>query len=488
MPLNQPVERWSSDDEGYDSDVHDMSYAAYVAQRALPVVGVPIVLGAHDSVGAAPLSCDECEPEECEEPGFPARLLTSGEAPEWKANDKPGKAPYVSNVKGVTWEKRVNKWCVKHPGPDGKWKRLGYYTTHEAACAARRAVVDGQRVPSTLEMVDGQLCVSHCMQPTCKRTRVVVTEFAPDVFKNKKKFAKYSAALATLAHAPTQQALADVEALRRKNCLRCRNTAYKSKREGEHSEDAQCRRLIAELKAHWAANGGCHVCGTTDVDVLSGDHEGRQGKDAHRQALDAAWWAYHGGVAALRAHYLGKGTSVRCLCHFCHFLADSHNLHTGADVTTLEEGSKAKRGRQYKLVKMEHVNREKRRRGACQHPRCCDPRTQRPRVVVASTEHVRGTEHAFHMAHKDEVDKDFTIAKMVNNRQSPKTAMPKLDAEMAKCNLYCANCHHKYDTLPRLKEGQELLDALLARGAPVLDLEAEVARLRSLLAAQGVEA
>ena len=55
------------------------------------------------------------------------------------------------------------------------------------------------------------------------------------------------------------------------------------------------------------------------------------------------------------------------------------------------------------------------------------------------------------------------------NNFSPATAIPKLDKEMLKCNLYCANCHHKYDTLPRLKEGQELLDALLARGAPVCE-------------------
>ena len=475
-----------ADDEGYDSDVHDMSYAAYVAQRALPVVGVPIVLGAHDSVGAEPRSCEECESEE---PKFPARLLKSGEEPEWKPNDKAGKAPYVSNVTGVKWDTHRNKWKVYHLGPDGKRKHVGRYDTHEAACAARRAATDGQRVPSTLDVVDGQLCVSHCMQATCKRTRVPATEFAPDVFTKKKLFAEYSTALATLAEAPTVEALADVEALRVQNCLRCRGVQRKSEHEGEHSEKAKCRRFIHEvLKPHWAAHGGCQVCGTTDVDVLSGDHEGREGKDAYDQHLNPQWWAYEGGgVDALRAHYLGKGTTVRCLCLFCHHLEPSHDLHTGTDPGTLE-GVRAKLHRQYVLDKREHVNSEKRRRGGCQHPRCCDPRTQRPRRVVASTKDVRGTEHAFHMAHKDEVDKDFTIAAIVKTRQSPKTAIPKLDAEMPKCNLYCANCHHKYDTLPRMKEGQELLDALLARGAPVLDLEAEVARLRSLLAAGGVEA
>ena len=463
-----------ADDEGYDSDLHDMSYAAYVAQRALPVVGVPIVLGAHDSVGA--------------EPGFPAHLLKYGQAPAWKPNDKEGKAAYVSNVKGIAWYERRNKWSVYHPGPGGKTKYLGYYTTHIEACAVRRAATDGQIVPSTLDVVDGQLCVSHCMKPTCKRTRVPATKFAPDVFQNKKKFAQYSTALATLAEAPTEQALADVEARRVQSCLRCRGVSCKSQREGEHNEVAKCRRLIAELKAHWAAHGGCHVCGTTDVDVLSGDHEGRQGKDHADQKLDPAWWSNHGGVAALRTHYLGPDTTVRCLCLFCHYLEPSHTLHEGADVATLDEGSKAKLHRQYRLAKQEHVNTEKRRRGACQHPRCCDPATGRPRRVVASTENVRGTEHAFHMAHKDEVDKEFGIARMVVNRQSPATALPKLDAEMAKCHLYCANCHHKYDTLPRLKEGQDLLDALLARGAPLFNLEAEVARLRALLATHGVEA
>ena len=469
-----------ADDEGYDSDVHDMSYAAYVAQRALPVVGVPIVLGAHDSVGAAPRSC--------EEPEFPAHLLKYGQAPEWKPGDPSrGQAPYVSNVKGVAWDKSKNKWQVDHPGPDGRRKYLGIYASFEAACAARAAVIDGQIVPSTLEVVGGQLCASHCMNDVCRRTHVSATEFAPDVFKNKKQFAMYSTALAALAHAPTEKALANVEALRVQKCLRCRGVKRKSRQEGEHCEEAKCRRFIAELKETWAAGKGCEVCGTKDVDVLSGDHEGRQGKDDPNQKLSPFWWACNGGVEAMRAHYLGDGTSVRCLCLFCHHLAPSHALHEGADPDT-REGSDAKWHRQYKLAKRAHVNTEKRHRGACQHPRCCDPATGRPREVVASTDDVRGNEHAFQMAHKNEVDKDFGIAKMVKNTQSPATAIPKLDAEMLKCNLYCANCHHKYDTLPRMKEGQELLDALLARGAPVFNLEAEVVRLRSLLAAHGVEA
>ena len=243
---------------------------------------------------------------------------------------------------------------------------------------------------------------------------------------------------------------------------------HKSRTKGEHNEEAKCRRVIAEIKAHWVKNGGCTVCHTCDMDVLSGDHEGRQGKDDHLQCLDAAWWTMHGGAEALREHYLGPNSTVKCKCLFCHSLEKSHSIHTGADPKDLAEGSNAKLCREYTTKKQAHANKEKKRRGKCEHPMCCDPRTGLPRVVTEKTC------HGFHFAHKDEVDKTFTIGDMVGNTQSPATAIPLMDEEMPKCNLYCANCHHKYDTLPRRKEGQELLDALLARGAPVGALVCEV--------------
>ena len=154
---------------------------------------------------------------------------------------------------------------------------------------------------------------------------------------------------------------------------------------------------------------------------------------------------------------------MRCLCHFCHALEKSHNLHKGTDLDNLIDGSSAKYKRKYILEKRAHVNADKLRRGRCEHPRCCDQRTGQARVVTPEIY------HAFHYAHKNEVEKRFSISKMVANRSCPATCIPKLDKEMRKCLVYCANCHHKYDTLPRLKEGRELLDALLARGAPVCE-------------------
>ena len=386
----------------------------------------------------------------------------TGDVARWWPNDKAGKAPYACNVPGVVWGKRRSKWRVDHiSAVTNKQAGLGCFACFADACAARAAAVDGKVTKGTLEVVDGQLCVSHCGQTSCHRTHIPATEFAPDVFKRKKEFSKYADALALLVDGLTPATRAKIDKGRVGKCLPCRGAAHKTYTEGEHNEEAKCRRVIEEIKAHWAKNGGCQVCHTCDTDVLSGDHEGRQGKDNVRQCLSAAWWAWNGGAEALRDHYLGPHSTVRCLCLFCHWLAPSHSIHKGADPEDLPDGSNAKLQRDYKLDKQEHANEEKKRRGKCEHPLCCDPFTLLPRVVG------EGTYHAFHFAHKDEVEKEFTIGDMVNNHQSPATAIPKLDEEMPKCNLYCANCHHKYDTLPRLKEGQELLDALLARGAPV---------------------
>ena len=339
---------------------------------------------------------------------------------------------------GVSWHKQSSKWRVYHISADtNKQKALGTFAWFADACAARAVAVDGKSTKGTLEVKDGQLCVSHCGHNNCHRTHIPATEFAPSVFMYKKEFSKYADALALLLHGDTPATRVKIDEGRVGWCLHCRGAQHKSQTKGEHNETAKCLRVIAEIKAQWVANGGCKVCGCCDMDVLSGDHEGRQGKDDHLQCLSAFWWTCNGGAEALREHYLGPNSTVRCLCLFCHSLEKSHNIHKGADPDDLAEGSDAKRKREYLLKKQAHANKEKKRRRKCEHPLCCDWRTGQPRVVTEETC------HAFHFAHKDEVDKTFTIAEMVNRGSSPATAIPKLDKEMAKCYVYCANCHHK---------------------------------------------
>ena len=396
-------------------------------------------------------------------PGLRLKPRT-GDVPRWWPVDKPGKAPFACNVEGVNWLKRDKRWEVQHTDPTtNKRKRLGYFTTLEGACGARAAVVDGKATKGDLIVVDGHLCVTACTNNVCRRTNIPATEFAPDVFKFKKNFHKYVNALALLLSGLTEKTRLEIDNQRMSMCMYCRGMARKSATNGEHSEAAKCRRIIAEIKQYWAINGGCNQCGNSDINVLSGDHKNRNGKNQYNQTLDPSWWAYNGGAEALRAHYLGCSSTVQCLCLFCHALEESHSIHEGAGVEDLADGSVAKCTRKYRLAKRKYVNEEKLRRGKCEHPNCCHPHTGRARIVTSETC------HGFHFAHKDDTDKLFTIADVVNNNQSPAIAIPKLDKEMPKCNVYCANCHHKYDTLPRLKEGRELLDALLARGAPVCE-------------------
>ena len=354
---------------------------------------------------------------------------------------------------------------VQHISADtNKQAYLGSFAAFADACAARAAAVDGKATKGTLEVVEGQLCVSHCGHNSCRRTHIPATEFAPDVFSTRRSFPSTPRRWrcwsmgSPLPPAPRLTRGAGAGACPAAASRTSRNT------EGEHNEEAKCRRVIAEIKAHWAAHGGCKVCHTCDTDVLSGDHEGRLGKDDPRQCLDAAWWAMQwrrrGAARTLPRPQQHGEVQVPLLPQP---REEPRHPHGRRPQRTWRRGRTPSSCRDYIIKKQAHANEEKKRRGKCEHPQCCDPRTGLPRVVEEENC------HAFHFAHKDEVDKTFTIAEMVGNGQSPATAIPKMDKEMPKCNLYCANCHHKYDTLPRLKEGQELLDALLARGAPVCE-------------------
>ena len=131
-------------------------------------------------------------------PGLRLKERT-GDVARWWPNDKPGKAAYACNVPGVMWYKRDSKWMVSHiSAATNKWKTLGYFAAFADACVARAAAVDGKATKGTLEVREGQLCVSHCGQATCYRTHIPATEFAPDVFMYKKEFSEYADALALL--------------------------------------------------------------------------------------------------------------------------------------------------------------------------------------------------------------------------------------------------------------------------------------------------
>ena len=390
-------------------------------------------------------------------PGLRLKPRT-GDVPRWWPNDKPGKAPFACNVPGVNWSKTTKTWIVMHTNVNGKYTGTSRQTFLEA-CTVRAAMVDGISESGKLLVLHGELCVSSCGHNCCKSKNISVVNFAPDPFMYKKSFAKFQDALQTLAIQRSASALAVIEKLRRSHCLSCRTNLHSSRMSGANSEYAKCIRMAQHIKTTWSANKGCTICGCCDTDVLQGDHVDRQGKEEIKQALDAAYWAHHGGAQAMIEHYLGDATTVQPICMYCHFLQPSHQFYKSTPIEELTKEMKTRR--KTLLEKRTYVNDYKVSKKICEHPMCRDPLTNVPRVITFANA------HAFQCAHVEDVDKEYTISSLVVNGQTLKTAKPAIDRELPKCKIYCANCHHLYDTIPRRKEGRELLDALLARGAPV---------------------
>ena len=393
-------------------------------------------------------------------PGLRLKPRT-GDVPRWWPVDTPGKAAFACNVPGVQWYVRKNMWAATHTNAAGKRKSLGYRRPFDEICAVRASVPDGQCCKGVLVVVDSKLCVTKCAHSGCLLTNASVAAFAPEPCMYKKEFSEFCEALQHLSVAHDEKYVGIVNRLRRSQCISCRDSNHTTKVDGEYSERAKCYALVPEIKQVWIAKGGCELCRCVDPRLLQGDHKDRTGKDDIGQMLDPQYWAFRGGVEAMRRHYLSTTSTVRPLCMFCHFMQKSHAIFRGASVDTLSPGSNVYRNRKYKTEKQDYVNKHKMSKKTCQHPLCHDPATGLPRVITPANV------HAFQCAHVDEVDKEHAIGQLVHNTQSLKTAKPTIDRELAKCNVYCANCHHLYDTLPRRKEGRELLDALLARGAPV---------------------
>lgn len=396
-------------------------------------------------------------------PGLRLKPRT-GDVPRWWPNDKPGKAAFACNVVGIQWREDKLTWRVRGLGTNGKEKFLGHRSSFADACALRSDFTDGKAGRGDLVVLQGQLCVSKCAHPTCSFVNASVCNYAPDPCKFKKLFAEFDAALRVLATSQSKKALVQIEALRRAICLHCRNVKLKSRTTGENNEEAKCSSMVQEIKKTWADNGGCVECGCRDVRVLQGDHKNRSGKDQHEQMLTPSYWACHGGAQVMRQHFIGQHTTVVPTCMFCHALEKSHDIYNALPIEDFRQGSPAYRQRKYTAEKRDYVNKFKISKGTCEHPLCKDPRTNAARVITE--ENV----HAFHCAHVDDIEKEESICKIVKKRESFSMARLKLDKELAKCKVYCGCCHHIFDTLPRMKEGREMLDALLARGAPVCEV------------------
>ena len=290
----------------------------------------------------------------------------------------------------------------------------------------------------------------------CSSKRLCIEEFAPDTCRrNGRKRPAFFAAVKAYGVAyeardleGAKEARATLDALRPTLCPPCRKTDNKLTGPAK-----ACRDCWIELRQEACArhggctNEGCCEKGPNACQVLEADH--LVPEDKTHALSDYMWWSYNGGTEAMRA----EAAKCQWICRFCHFLEPTGNpAKRCGDPATMPDGKrsgtedetkqyKAKHKAKIRFPKQQYVDAEKLRRGCCL---TCE-RWVTPANVFA-----------FQFDHRDETTKMIGQATFAGERGgvgglvancAKRAALdeikPILDAEMAKCDLLCANCHKR---------------------------------------------
>ena len=302
---------------------------------------------------------------------------------------------------------------------------------------------------------------------TCTRNWVDFLHFAPDDNGARTKFvAAYDAFQAAHARGNRAECLKQLEILielRTNNCAKCLEADKKLSPAKQACKDCyDGMRKAAAIENDGCAHAHCPVRGPDAWQVLTADH-GTNPKKTHEvknkktgkvtiKPLNLSaykLWPKVGGVPAMEAE---AAQIEKWICRCCHALEPTSNSgRRCADPTTMPEGKRsgtplekkqydARHNAKTVYPKQQYVDARKRAIGAC--AKCA-------RAVVP------GTEPAFEFNHLDEATKEKGglfgswggVAGLVVNCAKD-AALDKvkdlLDAEMAKCNLLCSNCHHRH--------------------------------------------
>ena len=192
-------------------------------------------------------------------------------------------------------------------------------------------------------------------------------------------------------------------------CAFCRASQIKS-----YKGDTK-RGLCRTVWLEWKSSHVCEHCGTGEC--IEADHTGAKKHNCSHYA----WWAWNGGVEALKAEL----DRCRPLCRFCHALHSQNQRGVGKNPT--------------RTKKLAYVNAIKVKIGECQLCR----------------RKVKGGELcAYDFDHVDETTKIDGICRMVN-KYPLKKFKSLIDDEVKKCRLLCCNCHMKHTNEQRRKASVE---------------------------------
>lgn len=180
-----------------------------------------------------------------------------------------------------------------------------------------------------------------------------------------------------------------------KHCRPCRDTQYIVQMNPD-STSGQCRQVWVD----WKNSHKCAHCGESNH--LEADHL----HDKVHRCGDSYWWAWNGGVPALKMEL----RKCQPLCRFCHRLKPKKERNS-------QEPSSHIRRRKI-------INDEKLRVGACERcNRQCTP------------ENVQ----AFDWAHKNRATLTIHISRLVYKTED--YFQKQWPIERAKCKLLCCLCH-----------------------------------------------
>jgi hypothetical protein len=338
--------------------------------------------------------------------------------------------------------------------PEEEWRTLGYKSYGGKRYERRLSEVDS----------DGRL-YADCFN--CKNACFLdIDEFAPmDALTNSRRRPEFFAMLQAYAVAydrgdldEARMARRRIEQLRHKKCPSCQNTSGKlSPGEIACKEEYERMRKEACVKSDGCANPYCIERGDQACCVLQADHmhtirESNNKKRKKYSLSDYRKWCCNGGVSAMRAE---EAKGVQWLCGFCHCLEKTgKQANRCKDPSTMPDGKgkgTPEERKQYQAKwhavavypKQQYVDDRKRSIGCCKGCGRSD---------------VEGQEWCFHFDHRIESTKmkgPTTLALkgggvcgLVRNhagvaRLEAPGFRELLDAEMDKCDLLCANCHHR---------------------------------------------
>ena len=298
---------------------------------------------------------------------------------------------------------------------------------------------------------------------TCTRPSRPISDFARPISNNTHRdraaffdaVSDYTAAYAARDLEAATAARGRVNETRRAFCPPCTENAAKLSPAVQACKDEWIQMRKDACKRHdGCMNEGCPWKGVAHRDwrVLQADHLDPKGIDdiantKVHMVSDYTWWSGNGGVAAMHL----EASKCQWICGFCHSLeptsdsgrrcGDPANMPDGKSSGTVEEVKqyKAKHHATIRYPKQQYVDAEKLRIGGCAQ---CKRGVTLETCVAFQFDHVDETTK---MKGEDTLaGKQGGVGGLVN-RSAKRAALDEikdvLDAEMAKCQLLCANCH-----------------------------------------------